>query len=140
MLIKFGFQFLYFWVFTFSQYQITSPNLCFLCKKNMIKKCSFRFCFFFRRQFRMSPELFDHLLALVKPLIKKKDTNLWKSISADFKKNFKKIFKNTWERVQFLVKLRGYSIYFTGIEFLRICSYQIASWKRSRNSILTVEL
>ena len=30
----------------------------------------------------MSLERFDHLLALVKPLIKKKDTNLQKLISA----------------------------------------------------------
>ena len=31
----------------------------------------------------MSPEKFDHLLALVKPLLKKQDTNLRKSISAE---------------------------------------------------------
>ena len=42
----------------------------------------------------MSPEWFDHLLA-VKPLIKKKDTN--SLLKKDFKKDFKKIFKNTWE-------------------------------------------
>ena len=88
----------------------------------------------------MSPERFYHLLALAKPLIKKKDTNLRKSTSGDFKKDFKKTFKNTWEEVRFLVKLRGYNIYFTGIEFLRICFHQIVRWKRSRNSILTVEL
>ena len=90
----------------------------------------------------MSPEWFDHLLALLKPLIKKKGTNLPKSISAEgsFKKDFKKMFKNTWEGVRFLVNLRGYSIKVTGIEFFRICSNQIASWKRSRNSLSTVKL
>ena len=31
----------------------------------------------------MSPERFDHLLALVKPLIKKKDANLGKLIPAE---------------------------------------------------------
>ena len=88
----------------------------------------------------MSPERFDHLSALVKLLIKKKDTNLRKSISADFQKDFKKIFKNTWEGVRFLAKFRGYNIYFTGIEFLCICFHQTARWKKSRNSILTLEL
>ena len=80
----------------------------------------------------MSLERFDHLFALVKPRIKKKYTDLRKLISADFKKDFKKIFKNTWEGVRFLVKFRGYNIYFTGIEFLRICSYQTASRKDLR--------
>ena len=58
--------------------------------KSMIKKEAFCFSFFFsvgifffrRRYFRMSPEQFHYLLALVKSLIKKKGTNLRKLISA----------------------------------------------------------
>ena len=46
-----------------------------------VLKSSFAFLFgvFF---VRMSPKLVDHLLTLVQPLIKKKDINLRKSISA----------------------------------------------------------
>ena len=57
--------------------------------KSMIKR-GILFCFVFsvgifffrRRYFRVSPERFHYLLALVKSLIKKKGTNLRKLISA----------------------------------------------------------
>ena len=51
--------------------------------KKYDKKLVNVFFFFFRRYFRMSSERSDHLLALVKPLIKKKDINLRKSISVE---------------------------------------------------------
>ena len=80
-------------------------------------------------------------------LIKKKVTNLRKFSQLsllkkdfNFKKDLQKIFKNTREGFGFLVMLKVYNIQFTSIGFLRIFSNQTASWKKYRNSILTVEL